>query len=82
MTIRKNSGVLRDLLLEKMNKKEMQKQLQFRFVVCNRFVFSAFRPYYGAVVQCNTVGNFAYSLAQIWLKWRSSGLIKRYILRQ
>ena len=37
MTIRKNSGVLRDLLLEKMNKKKRQQQ-QFRFVVCNRFV--------------------------------------------
>ena len=81
MTIRKYSGVLRDLLLEKMNKKETTTAT---ISVCcvQPFCFSAFRPYHGAVVQCNTVGNFAYSLAQIWLKWRSSGLIKRYILRQ
>ena len=83
MTIRKRSDVLRDLLLEKRTKKKKKTTattISVGFV--EPFCFSAFRPYFCIVAQCNTVGNFAYSLAQIWLKWRNSGLIKRYILRQ
>ena len=38
MTIRKKSGVLRDLLLEKRTKKKPQQQ-QFRLVLYNLFVF-------------------------------------------
>ena len=70
------------LVAWKTNKKKKNTATTISVAFVQPFCFSAFRPYFCAVVQCNTVGNFAYSLAQIWLKWRSSGLIKRYILRQ
>ena len=69
------------LVAWKTNKKKNHSNNNFGWF-CTTFLFFRFRPYFCAVVQCNTVGNFAYSLAQIWLKWRNSWLIKRYILRQ
>ena len=59
MPIRKKSVVLRDLLLEKRTKKKQKKTTTATISVgCVKpFCFSAFRPYFCAVAQCNTVGN-------------------------
>ena len=84
MTIRKKSGVLRDLLLEKRTKKNNKKPTTSLISFCwvQHFCFSAFRPYFARCCIMHYCGKLCMFLAQIRLKWRGSGVIKRYVLQQ
>ena len=82
MTIRKKYVVLRDLLLEKRTKKKKKDNSNNFGLLCETFLFFRFPSVFLRCCTMQYCGEFAYSLAQIWLKWRSSGLMKRYILRQ
>ena len=83
MTIRKKYVVFRDLLLEKRTKKKKKTTTATISVGCVKpFLFFRFPSVFLRCCTMQYCAEFAYSLAQIWLKWRSSGLIKRYILRQ
>ena len=81
MTITKKSGVFRDLLFEKRTKTETDNSINFGLLGAT-FLF--FRFPYVFVRRCivQYCGKLCTFLAQIRLKRRRSGVIKRYVLEQ
>ena len=65
---------------KKKNKKPTTSLISFCWV--QYFCFSAFRPYFARCCIMQYCGKLCIFLAQIRLKWRGSGVIKRYVLQQ